>query len=330
VRAPLVAFTAAAAALCLPSAAFGHVGASAPVATNFSARIAGVSPPSRAFEARVVDGDGMLWLRAAAGSTIVVRGATGEPMLRFDAAGVFVDLASPTAWSDRIVRTGAAHGWHRLTSGHVYAWHEHRLHVREALARGVRTPESLGGWSVPLLVDGRPHVLHGVLEYRPAGSPWPWVGLVAALAAAVTAGGLRNRLRTVAVAAALPACVLVWIVRVARELYGRPVVGASSYAAVAGTCVVGAALLYGLSRRDSAVRVFTALLVGFGSLYQAATTFAVLTHATALTLLPSTFARALVATLLGLGIAALALAVVDQLRSVERDALGFGVLEEAA
>lgn len=329
-RALLIAFTAVAAALGLPSAAFGHTGGSAPVATDFSARISGVSPPSGAFEARVVDGDGMLWLRATPGVTIVVPGAIGEPLLRFDAFGVSVNMRSPTAWSDRIVLTGAPHGWRRLTRGHTYAWHEHRLHVLEPLARDVRAPTSLGEWSVPLRVDGRTHVLHGTLGYRPADSAWLWLALATGLAASMTAIGVRGRRRFVAGVAALPACVLVWAVRVARELYGRPFTGASNYAAVAGSCIVGTALLYGLTRRDGDVRVFAALLTGFGSLYQAATMLPVLTHAIALTVLPSPLVRALVATLLGLGVAALVLAVIDHVRSIEPDEIPHGALDEAA
>ena len=108
------------------------------------------------------------------------------------------------------------------------------------------------------------------------------------------------RSRRTAVALALAATPIVWAVRLARELYGRPDVATVGYLEAAGTSVVGAALLYGLLRGDREVRVFTALLVGFGSLYEGLTMLPVLTHAIALTLLPTTLARIAVALMLAL------------------------------
>jgi hypothetical protein len=327
-RRPLLVAAAATAALGLPGRAFAHAGGSAPIATDFTARIIGLSPPSRAIVARVLDGDRLLWLRVAPGATAVVRGALGEPILRFDRDGVFANAASPTAWSDRILRNGPHRGWRRLTGDDAYAWHEHRLHAREPLASGSRTAASLGGWSVPLVVDGRVHVLHGSLDYRPPVSPWPWLGVATALATCTTALGLHRRRRLVAVAAAVPACALVWIVRAARELYPRPFLGVGNYVAVAGSCLVGAVLVRGLVSRDGDVRVFTAMLVGLGAAYEAATMLPVLWHATALTLLPSSIARALVTALLGCGIGALLLALIDQLQSVDRRTRTYDTLQE--
>jgi hypothetical protein len=72
----IVAGGVAAAALVLPGAAFAHGGTSAPVATNFEARISGVEPASDAIEAKVVDGDRGLWLRATANATVLITGVT--------------------------------------------------------------------------------------------------------------------------------------------------------------------------------------------------------------------------------------------------------------
>jgi hypothetical protein len=80
--------------------------------------------------------------------------------------------------------------------------------------------------------------------------------------------------------------------------------------------------------RDGDVRVFTAMLVGLGAAYEAATMLPVLWHATALTLLPSSIARALVTALLGCGIGALLLALIDQLQSVDRDTRTYDTLQE--
>jgi hypothetical protein len=310
------------AALVMPDAALAHVGKSAPVATNFAAHINGLRPASEALEAKVVDGDRQLWLRVNATTTVLIPGAENEPLLRFDRDGVFVNLRSLTAQSDRIDRFDlrpypnpkARPLWHRLSSGHSYRWHEHRLHALEPLARGQHATAVVGRWAVPLLIDGQPHTLAGTLVYHPPGSAWPWILLACALAAiaAATLAISSSVTRRVAVFAALAATLLVWMVRIGRELYGRPGVGVGGYIELALTSVVGLALLWGLLHRDEEVRLFTAFLVGFGCLYQGLTMLPVMTHAIALTELPTAVARPSVAAILGLGGGVLAITLQQQ------------------
>jgi hypothetical protein len=309
-------------ALTLPATALAHVGTSAPVATNFQARLTGLKPRTGAIEAKVVDGDRGLWLRVGGDTTVVIPGAQGEPLLRFERRGVFVNLRSLTAQSDRIDRLDlrpnpnprARPLWHRLTSGHAYLWHEHRLHALEPLAHEHDRTAVLGRWSVPLLIDGHRHALTGVLVYRPPGSAWPWILLACALAASLAAAvALRRSVaRRVALGGALAAMLLIWTVRIGRELYGRPTVGGTGYVEFALTSLVGIALLYGLLHRDLGVRMFTAFLVGFGCLYQALTMLAVLTHAVALSLLPTQLVQATIAAILGLGGGLLAITLREQ------------------
>lgn len=322
-RLAFVALAAVAAALVLPAAASAHVGTSAPVATNFDARIVGFTPPAGALEAKVVDGDGMLWLRAPATTTVVVPGVLGEPVLRFDAKGVWVNLRSLTAQTDRIDRfdlrpsanARARPLWHRLTGGHAYAWHEHRLHVLEPLAHGRRDAATLGPWSVPLLVDGRRHTLNGVLDFEPPGPVWAWFVLACAVAALSAAAALlQGTGRWLAVPLGLAATALVWAVRVGRELYGRPDVGPGAYLDVFLTAAVGVALLVGLLHKDREVRLFTVFAAGFGSFYEGLAMLPVLTHATALSVLPSGAAHVAVALILGLGVGALVVSGVQGLR----------------
>ncbi len=323
-RRRLVALAAAAAALALPAAASAHAGTSAPVATNFDARIVGFHPPAGGLEAKVVDGDRMLWLRVPAATTVVVPGVLGEPVLRFDTKGVWVNLRSLTAQTDRIdfldlrpsANPRARPLWHRLTGGHAYAWHEHRLHVLEALAHGRRDAATLGPWSVPLLVDGRRHTLEGVLDYQPPRHVWLWLALACLLAVVLAAGTLAagSRAPELVVALGLAATLLVWAVRVGRELYGRPGVGPGGYLDVFLTAAVGVALLVGLLHRDREVRLFTAFAAGFGSFYEGLAMLPVLTHSTALSVLPSGAARVAVALILGLGIGALVGSAVQGLR----------------
>jgi hypothetical protein len=311
------------AALILPTAAFAHVGKSAPVATNFQARLSGITPAS-AVEGKVVDGDRALWLRVNANSTILIPGAESEPLLRFDRSGVFVSLRSLTAQSDRIDHFDLRPDpnphpqplWHRLSSGHSYLWHAHRLHALEPLARGHRATAVLGRWSVPLLLNGRREALVGTLIYRARGSALPWI-LIACALAVISSGALvfsAGAARRLAVGVALVTMLLVWAVRIGRELYGRPSVGVTGYVEIALTSLVGFGLLYGLSRRDQGVRVFTAFLVGFGCLYEGLTMLPVLTHAVALTVLSTLAARLAVAAILGPGVGVFAVTLREQFR----------------
>jgi len=299
------------AALALPGVALAHVGKTAPVATNFETKLDGVRPTSRAIEAaRVVDGDRGLWLRVAPTAVVVIPGAIGEPLLRFDPRGVFVNLHSVTAQSDQIDRLdlrpssnpNAAPLWHRLSSGHAYLWHEHRLHALEPLAHG-HDVSVLGRWSVPLVIDGRRHALVGRLVYHAPGSSWPWLVLAGGLAATQLAAlDFSPRAgRRAAVAAALAAAPLIWTVRIGRELYGRPGVSWEAELGVLFTSLVGVAFLAGLLHRDESVRVFTSFLLAFGCLYEAWAMLPVLTHAVALTVLPTRAVQAATAAIIGLG-----------------------------
>jgi hypothetical protein len=309
-------------ALLLPDAALAHAGKSAPLATNFQARLTGIKPATDVLEAKVVDGNRRLWLRVRGNTTVLIPGAAGEPLLRFDHGGVFVNVRSLTAQADQIDRFDlrpdpnprARPLWHRLTSDHAYLWHEHRLHGLEPLARGQSRTTVLGHWSVPLLIDGHRHALQGVLLYRPPGSVWAWI-LIACALASISSAALAispSAARRVALGGALAATLLIWMVRIGRGLYGRPSVGVTGYVEVALTSLVGVALLYGLLHRDRRVRVFTAFLVALGCLYQGWSMLGVLTHAVALNMLPTRLAQAAIAAIFGLGGGVLAITLREQ------------------
>ncbi|HEY2073823.1 MAG TPA: hypothetical protein VGG88_09640 [Gaiellaceae bacterium] len=291
----------------LPGVASAHVGRTLPVATNFTAR---VTVPVAGIEAKVADGDQSLWLRVRGSAVVGVPGILGEPLLRFDARGVWLNLRSPTAQSDRIDRTelrpsasGRPPLWHRVTSGHAYLWHEHRLHALE--------PVGGGQWSVPVVLDGRRRTLGGVLDHHDAGAVWAWIAVpvVLALAAAVAA----TRSAAALAALALVATAAVWAIRVGRELYGRPAVPLAGWIEIAITCVIGALFVFGLTRRNAGTRAFTAFFVGFGALYEGLTMLPVLTHAIALNALPSTAARVVEAVVVAAGIGTLGGSVVRPL-----------------
>ena len=253
-------------ALAAPAVASAH-GRTAPVATNFVARITAYD----GITAKVVDGDQKLWVHANPAETIL------NPALPIP---------------------------HEVTGGHSYLWHEHRLHALEPVTRAHATQ-----WRVPLVVDGKQRTLAGVLTYHTPGRTWLWLSLAAGLALAAAIVALRSAVRL-----ALIVTPVICAVRIARELYGRPNVGITGYLGVVATSVFGAWVLYGLVNRNPDVRVFTAVVAGLGGLYQGLTMLPVLTHAIALTLLPTTAAKILVAGCLGLGAAALTGGVREQLR----------------
>ena len=54
----------------------------------------------------------------------------------------------------------------------------------DARSQGLPSGVSLGLWSVPLIVDGRPARLEGELRRFPAPSLWLWLGILAFILAA--------------------------------------------------------------------------------------------------------------------------------------------------
>jgi hypothetical protein len=296
-----IAFGVLTVAAVVPGVASAHLGRTLPVATNFTARITG---SVRGLAAKVVDGDQTLWLRAPAAATMAIPGTLGEPLLRFDARGVWVNLRSPTAQVDGIdrpdLRAPGPPLWHRLSHGHEYRWHEHRLHALEPLAHEAG---AVGPWSVPVVVDGRRSTIHGVLDYRPPGRVWAWIAgsIVLAVASAVSA----TRSTAALTALGLAAVAATWTVRLGRELYGRPDIPVTGWIGIELTCAIGAALLFGLTRRDGDARAFTAFFAGVGALYVGLTMLPLLTHAVALSALPSSLARSLEVVVIGSGVGTL-------------------------
>jgi len=86
-------------------------------------------------------------------------------------------------------------------------------------------------------------------------------------------------------------------------------------------------LVYGLLHRNSDVRVVTLLLVGLAGLWQSLTSFAVLTHSTAFTVLPTPAVRAAVAAAFGLGAGLCAVVLREMPVQAPRSAVRDGPVE---
>lgn len=226
------------AALALPAAARAH-GAVDPAASSYLARVGQVP---RGTDAKIVDGDLRLWLKASPSMTVVVLDYRGAPYLRFSRAGVFVNRASSMWYLNQVPAQTPALGlttrtpasWEHVSSGHSYEWHDGRLH---ALASAARAPGAayIGRWNVPLHIGGVPTAITGGLYYAPGPSPvwfWPIVVLAACVPAALRLRrpALDRRVARGLAAAALTAFVLAAL---ARQLHGRPGISAGQWIVLA-------------------------------------------------------------------------------------------------
>ena len=255
-RALLVLAAALLGVALLPATASAHVGRTPPAATDYLARISYLPP---GLEARIVDGDQAIWMRARPAMTVMVTGLRGEPYLRFSPAGVAVNVRSATWFLNRVRPAGVPRDvtsstppeWTPLTALHSWTWPEGRLHT-PALSAHLAGNTYLGRWVVPLVVDGRGTVIKGGLwQSAPASLLWFWplLLLVACIPALLK---LREARLEAQVGAGLAGVALVsaTVARLGRELYGRPTVSSWQLVLVATTCLVAVllALLYG--RRD--------------------------------------------------------------------------------
>jgi len=159
--------TVAAVALVLPSTAGAHL-RTGTVAVDYRPRI--THRPPGPFTIGVYLSDRALHLNVRRDATVVVYGYLGEAFVRVSDAGVTVDTNSPTAAATGLVPRGTPHqGWVLRSKGRSVVWHD------------VRT--SRGQWSVPIAVNGRRETIVGETQKLPRPALWPWIVLLAAIAA---------------------------------------------------------------------------------------------------------------------------------------------------
>ena len=296
----------------LPGRASAHAGLTAPAATTYRAQISSVP---KGLEAKVVDGDQRLWLRVPPQLTVIVVGLRGEPYLRFSSRGIDVNTRSPTYFLNRarpvtppsLVARTPPH-WRRLTTGHETSWHEDRLHGL-ALAAHSSAARDLGGWIVPLVVDGRPSRIGGTLWQSPGPSLlwfWPLALLLACIPALLR---LRDaRLESAAgwmfAGVALAAST---VGRLGRELYGRPSVSVGQLTLAALTCLVAVGLAALWLR--SGWRTVAGVVIGAVALYQGLVLVATLRDPFVLAAFPAWLERAATSLALASGAALLLMIV---------------------
>lgn len=168
----------AVAALAAPAPAAAHLRTSRD-AVDYRASALPVDAPLRV---RIYRADLALGFTLLGAHRVMVLGYLGEPFLRLEPDGVFVNAASPTAAGAKLTRPHASSSrpvWQLRSRRPSVIWHDARV-------RGLPHGVMHGTWRIPLLVDGRRTRLEGTIERVPAPAGWPWlvVGGAFALAAA--------------------------------------------------------------------------------------------------------------------------------------------------
>jgi hypothetical protein len=168
--------------------------------SDFRSEVTGIVPAVDGVRATIRGGDSFLELSVDEEHTVIVEGYRGEPYLRFQPDGtVERNRASEATYlnDDRQGRApipadvqaaepDAEPEWERIADGGTYAWHDHRVHWMDesspSVERGERVPGEYDPWRVPIVVDGAPTEVQGILVYEEAVSPLPYVGLAVIVA----------------------------------------------------------------------------------------------------------------------------------------------------
>jgi hypothetical protein len=302
-RAALVAGVAAA-CLLAPGSASAHL-RSGTVAVDYRATIA--APITSAYAARIYQSDHGLSLTLRPGHVVAVLGYLGEPVIRLNAAGLWVNAASPTALAMHLVAKG--HGvaassphWRLQRGRHTVVWHDARV---QRLPPGV----TAGRWSVPLVVDGRSGALRGTLRRFPAPPLWMWLTLLALWVAAgvvplVSRGRIAARPAAMAFGLTAAAAASVTVVALALDAYASPGTWIEALDVLV-FLAVGVAVMWRGARN---LHIAAALWLGLVSAAVGLLEGAVFLHPIVLAVLPGTVMRLLVATALGAGVSAAVIA----------------------
>jgi hypothetical protein len=288
---------AAVAGLAAPAPAWAHSRGPA-VALDYRLHLASAPP---GVQVRILDGDRSLEARVTSGTTLVVRGYLREPMLRFDEQGVFVNAASPTAQSDRLVARGG--GWVRVASGPSFAWHEHRLTPAGAQGRFV----------IPVEVDGRPAAIDGTFVRVSRPSAWPWLAAAVVLAGAAVAAARRPASRLpLAIGLGVVAGLAALLATIAFAVRDRPS-GGTGWLQIGAALAVAAAIGLPLVRLHGRRRGQAAGLAGAVAAAVTVASLPVFWHGVVISALPAVAARlACVVALVG-GVSAAAVSLLPEL-----------------
>ncbi|MEV8505080.1 hypothetical protein AB0368_09660 [Actinoplanes sp. NPDC051475] len=205
-------------ALLVPAAPASAHGGEAPDATAYRTEATGLSQAVPGLTVRVVEAGARLELVNGTGGTIEVLGYSGEPYLEVRPDGTYQNNNSPAAYLNQTLAgdapvpanadPAAPPQWQRISAEPSVRWHDQRTHWMSAdpppqAKSDPSHPHKLRDWVVPLRQGVTTVELRGTLTWEPPPPAWAWWVGALALAAAVTAVGLRLRqgIGTVAVVA---------------------------------------------------------------------------------------------------------------------------------
>ncbi len=306
--------------------------------TNYRSRILAVDPPVPGLHVQLLDLGRRIRVRNSGPEEVVVLGYQREPYLRVGPDGVFENRRSPAVYQNQVTAgptTGttlprqadasAPPDWHRISTGDTATWHDQRTRWEGTDPPEVRQAPQLTQvvvptWTVELRQGGTPILVEGRITWVPGPSPWPWLALAAALAvgcAALT----RWRRWAPALSGCVAALVAVDVVRnvgVAMSTRGSP--AATALTVLAGGLLSVVAWLVGAWAVDALQRghergSLAAGVVGLIIAFYTLTDLPVLARSQVPEAFSSTFARAAVATSLGLGAGLVAAAVIIERRT---------------
>ena len=319
VRLPVALAACAAAAAIRPPSADAHVG-SGLISTSYEARIDAIRPPVPGVTATVLDGDLKLRIDADPPHVVTVLGVIHEPFIRIGPGGVFVSSRSPTAESDGLVTLPQMRvaRWIRLSGGHSFAWHENRLRPVPSVS-GV--DRRVAGWSIPLLVDGRPVTVTGSEWYaaQPRRLLWALPAVAAIVVAAIVLATRRERLIWMAAVIGLVLALVTWMAGWIGVLLDQRVstwpLAVSVLYAISVVLVVAAAVT---APRRAPERLVAMGVVGFLVATFTLPALGVFQRGFVLSALPATAARACVILALGCGLGVALLAGPSLVGSLRR------------
>ena len=319
VRLPVALAACAAAAAIRPPSADAPVG-SGRISSSDQARIDAIRPPVPGVTATVLDGDLKLRIDADPPHVVTVLGVIHEPFIRIGPGGVFVNSRSPTAESDGLVtlQQMRAARWIRVSGGHSFAWHENRLRPVPSVSGADRR---VAGWSIPLLVDGRPLTVTGSEWYaaQPRRLLWALPAVAAIVVAAIVLATRRERLIWMAAVIGLVLALVAWMagwigVLLDQRLSTWPLAVSVLYA-ISVVLVVAAAVT---APRRAPERLVAMGVVGFLVATFTLPALGVFQWAFVLSALPATAARACVTLALGCGLGVALLAGPSLVTSLRR------------
>jgi len=173
---------------------------------GFKSTVTSYTPATKGIQAIMLGGDDRLVVHNNTGETLIIKGYSGEPYLRFSKDAVYQNDRSPAVFlnSDRYanvqvpptVSAKAKPQWEKMLPGHAFTWHDHRVHwmspiLPPAVQKDPGKTHYIFNWTIPAELNGKPLTIHGTLNYvPPATSSSPRWWLLAVLVTLAVVGGV--------------------------------------------------------------------------------------------------------------------------------------------